>query len=325
MNNNMYVYKPMHNIYFFISTFVFGLLLFIILLDISDSNYEFNGQIIIPFIIIIVTGIYSLTQVIRQFILGYKVEFYEDKIVIYKNKNKFKTIMSNNVIDILTGSDSVIIIYNETEIKEKLKITSYKNKKVKKILSIFYEYIKNTNPEQQKEEEEILHKMIESYDEKDYFLIRAPKWQLIFFIVILFLSLAGFITALVFLDLGKLDSEDFIPICIICGLFFFLGILGIYGWNKELMKYEMGILTYVKISKKSQSAKVTDIKYFYIGNTGNMIKVVLIDEVGNTLINFIDDGSAFRTGDFLGTLLKNGVREISEVEYIRLKDKYQLK
>jgi hypothetical protein len=320
----MYVYKPMHNIYFIISTFVSGLFLFSILSDMSDLNYEFNGQIIV-ILIIIVTGIYSLAQVIRQFILGYKVEFYENQIVIYKNKNNFKTIMSNNVIDILSNSDSIIIIYKENEIKKKLKITSYKNKKVKKILSIFYEYIKNTNPEQQKEEEKILQNIIESYDEKDYFLIRAPKWQLILFIVLLFLSLSGFISALFFLDLGKLDNGDFIPISIICGLFFFLGILGIYVWNKELMKYENGILTYVKIFKKSQSAKVTDIKYFFIGNTGNMIKVVLIDEVGETLINFIDDGTAFRTGDFLGTLLKNGVKEISELEYLRLKDKYQLK
>ena len=81
--------------------------------------------------------------------------------------------------------------------------------------------------------------------------------------------------------------------------FYIIPILGtaltwfaLYVYNKEEFSLQNGEYKYVKVFKKTQSARVEDISYVKITRRG-LIKVEFFDKSEKVVISFYDDGTSF--------------------------------
>ncbi len=129
------------------------------------------------------------------------------------------------------------------------------------------------------------------------FEIRAPKWQYALFVAMLCLGIALIITGII-LQLAQVDETIFV-LSILGAFFAILSLFGIYAYKKESFILEGGRYTYNKVFKKSQSVHASEVAEIvaYLG-TGMFMKVVFYGKDGSELIDFLDDGTAFKDGRF---------------------------
>ena len=129
------------------------------------------------------------------------------------------------------------------------------------------------------------------------FYTQNPKWQKIFFIVFLALSVAGIVTMTILMFTIKLDLQAFIALICIFAFFLLLSLLGVYVCIKEKFYFQNQTFTYVKPFKKSQSADVSQIARVEL-SFGSFIKVDFIGKNGEKLISFLDNGTSFKNKYF---------------------------
>lgn len=143
------------------------------------------------------------------------------------------------------------------------------------------------------------------------FEIRAPRWHYTLFVVTLILGVIVSIAGIV-LHFANV-AETIIAISFL-GLFFVaLSLFGIYVYKKESFILEGGLYTYNKVFKKSQSAYAKDIKVVKVTFGGGMImKVIFYGKDGSELIDFLDDGTAFKDGRFEKSLEAYNIPLITE-------------
>ena len=98
-----------------------------------------------------------------------------------------------------------------------------------------------------------------------------------------------------------MDGETF-TVSYVFLFFSVLGAVGIYVYIKEKFTLKDGVYFYSKPFLKSQTARAVDIHYLKIETTGKLLKVELFDKEGRKLINFLDDGTAFKSGEFIESL-----------------------
>ena len=129
------------------------------------------------------------------------------------------------------------------------------------------------------------------------FEIRAPKWSYVLFVGMLCLGIALIIAGIA-LQLAKVNETIF-ALAIMGAFFAILSLLGIYAYKKESFILEGGVYTYNKVFKKSQSAHVHEISHIEVTvGSGMFMNVVFYGKDGSKLINFLDDGTAFKDGIF---------------------------
>lgn len=145
-------------------------------------------------------------------------------------------------------------------------------------------------------------------DKIEEFDIRAPKFTLHALIFLTLFWAGGLIAASVFyFALGWEDKIGYYSIAGVCA--FFLACCGplYYIYFKEKFVFKNEVYTYVKPFKRAQSASVTDIASVKIKHGTMLAKVFFIGKYGNVLINFIDDGTAFLSGEFLNSLVQRNI------------------
>lgn len=135
------------------------------------------------------------------------------------------------------------------------------------------------------------------------FEIKAPKWAGVFSwcltVIGALCMLAGAvlmipaIPAALGLKLGLLIGGA-------AGVVF--GALLLHIYYKEKFTLKNGLFCYVKPFRKSQSANVSEINHVTLHTSGIMTHVRFYDEKGNVLISFLDDGTSFRSGEFINAL-----------------------
>ena len=95
---------------------------------------------------------------------------------------------------------------------------------------------------------------------------------------------------------------------LIPAIFMLLDGLGIYIYFRERFVFKNGIYKYVKPFKKSQSAYYEDIAYVEVKGKGMFMDVIFWGKDGTKLINFYDDGTSFRSGEFERSLKANNIK-----------------
>ncbi len=318
-----YIYNSLRTNSFAISLFLFPVTLLTSILGINENGgIDLSGVfLLLGAVITLIIIIYSLFK----YFIGFKIEFYKDKIVYYKNKKTFFEIKKEEVIDFIYQRDSIRVVYEINNEKQDFILSPSGRKTLMIIASQLLEpedYVLNENDNQtDKIDIEGEDSVLSDYELKDKFIVRGSSYILYIFIGIAVVFIIPAIILLIMYMKDTAAENDYFEFAIMFGFFSFLGIFGILAYYKEKLTYIDGVLTYVKVFKKAQSAKVTDIKYLYVGLRGNLFKVDMLDSLGNSLINFLDDGTAFRTPDLLGTLEQHGVKRIPEHKYYELKKK----
>ncbi|MDE6059732.1 MAG: hypothetical protein K2G44_06825 [Clostridia bacterium] len=139
--------------------------------------------------------------------------------------------------------------------------------------------------------------MKKNYD----FVIRSAKWQGVALAVFAALGFLIIVTGIC-VKLFVLDNLALMILLVCMGCFFLgIGVVGLYVYFTESFELKDGVFRYVKPFRKSQSAAVQDIAQVKIQSvrTPYIVDVVFYDMNGNKLINFYDDGTAFKGNFFL--------------------------
>lgn len=80
--------------------------------------------------------------------------------------------------------------------------------------------------------------------------------------------------------------------------------LGIYVYIKEKFILKNGVFTYIKVFKKAQSAPVDSIEEVIFHSNFLLVKVEFLNKKGESVISFLDDGTAYENIVFLDALTK---------------------
>lgn len=137
------------------------------------------------------------------------------------------------------------------------------------------------------------------------FEIKNPKWQTVFFCVMIAISLLILTASVIvpWLRSGSLPPKNtLVQALVISGFFLFLGIMGLYVCFTEEFSLENGVFYYVKPFRKNQSARVEQVARVELQIKAGILNIVFLDRDGNRLINFYDDGTALRNGQLARAL-----------------------
>ena len=145
------------------------------------------------------------------------------------------------------------------------------------------------------------------YAKIEKFLIKNPQWAFVSAIVLTVLSGFLCIVLSVMFCLKIIDKVMFIAILSMCVFLALIGLFCIYGCKKEKFIFENETFTYIKVFKKTQSAKLEDIEKVEI-DYSLLIKVRMFDSQGKILLGFLDDGTAFADGNFVKVLKQRNVK-----------------
>lgn len=134
------------------------------------------------------------------------------------------------------------------------------------------------------------------------FVIQNPRWMFVVCVIFAALGLAAVIVATALHFTIALNDTAFIAWEAAGAALSFFGLLCVYVCMMERFELKDGVFSYRKPFKKKQSAKVEDVarvaKYGSNALIPLLSDVVFYDKDGNKLINFYDDGTAFRDGKF---------------------------
>ncbi len=146
-------------------------------------------------------------------------------------------------------------------------------------------------------------------DEKiEKFLIKNPQWVFVTSIMVAVIGVTISVVLTLLLCLGMAHPVFIVADCL-SAVIALIGLFCIYGCKKEKFIFENETFTYVKIFKKTQSARLEDIDKVVI-KYSLISKVKMYDIQGNVLLNFIDDGTSFADGSFIKVLKQRNVKVI---------------
>ena len=133
------------------------------------------------------------------------------------------------------------------------------------------------------------------------FVIKSPKWELYLYIVVTIALIGGIVAAIVGKVVNGLNTGSFIGI--LCGLIAFLAlvIFGIYVYFKEELRLENGVYTYRGIFK-TRSCNAKDVKAVMVDTSSNAIKVMFVGKNNQTLLQYRDLGTTFKSGELKRSL-----------------------
>ena len=139
------------------------------------------------------------------------------------------------------------------------------------------------------------------------FVIKNPRWALAIAWTFAALGLTAVIAATALHFSTALNDTAFIAWEAAGSAFAFIGLLCVYVGMMEKFELKDGVFSYRKPFKKTQSAAVEDVARVAVYGTVSLKSwisdVVFYDKDGNKLINFYDDGTAFRDGKFERALI----------------------
>lgn len=140
------------------------------------------------------------------------------------------------------------------------------------------------------------------------FTIKSPLWAGIFSWAVLIIGILGLITGAVFMIPGIPIAFE-VKMCVLIGggALILFGALMLYVYRKERFSLKDGVFDYIKPFKKSQSARASEINHIAVYASGMLVRVVFYDKDHETLISFLDDGTAFRSGEFERALEAYGI------------------
>lgn len=140
------------------------------------------------------------------------------------------------------------------------------------------------------------------------FEISSPKWMKTFFIIFSFIGVLPIIIIGV-LEVLEIITGVLLPVACLCGMIAVIGLLGLYVYHTEKFSYIDGVYYYNKPFKKNQKTQYNLIDHVELRLPVNirLMDVVFLDKNDNKLINFYDDGTAFRKNLFLKSLEYNRI------------------
>ncbi len=137
------------------------------------------------------------------------------------------------------------------------------------------------------------------------FNIKAPKGHLWFSVILSAVSLGGAL-ALLLIQFNDEQVWRYILAGILL-LFVLIGLLGVYGWFREEFILIDGVYTYRSLFK-TKSCEAREIgKVILKRGNGVVFTVIFMDRNDEVLIKFLDEGTAFRSGEFNASLGYYGI------------------
>lgn len=136
---------------------------------------------------------------------------------------------------------------------------------------------------------------------KTDFVIRAPKWELVLYIVFGIGMLGGIIGVIIAKVVSGFETSAMVTLICVFSAFLLLCLFGVYGYFKEELKLENGIYTYRGFFK-TQSCNAKDVKAVMVDTSSNAIKVVFVGKNNQMLLKYRDLGTTFKSGELKRSL-----------------------
>ncbi len=134
------------------------------------------------------------------------------------------------------------------------------------------------------------------------FEIKNAQWIKVAATVFASLGALTAVSGMIFVMTGtEIGASSFVPIAlIVCGDFFFIfGVAVLYPAITEKFVLSDGVFHYYKPFGKDQSAAADAVVEIRIRRiNASTVDVVFCDRNGNKLIDFRDDGTVFKSGEF---------------------------
>lgn len=139
------------------------------------------------------------------------------------------------------------------------------------------------------------------------FIIKAPKWQLYLFAILTAICFIALFVLFVLCYFNVID-KNLLTFAILPGFILILSLIGLYVVLIEQFSLIDGCFLYRKPFKKSQYASISDVNRIELKKaTPALIKVVFYNFENQKLICFLDDGTAFKSGEFEKALKKYNI------------------
>lgn len=138
------------------------------------------------------------------------------------------------------------------------------------------------------------------------FIIRAQKF-VYYFGVCVFIpcALSALVCLIGVLFAGFTSSASAFMFVML--MFMLIGALLIYTFFKEKFVFDGETFTYHRPFLKAKSAALGEIAFVKLQYSGAYINVFFVSPTGKTILKFLDDGTSFRTGEFLQALAKHNI------------------